>query len=159
MLLASHERASLTKTGLERSMLYLLSLTQSQTDCSVNSGHRELIVSLYNRFNIIADSIIFGSTFGTFFQTINDDVEFPFGISSYSYSRMSQLGSMLSIFLIIDINIYGLIYTLLLLFRQPWLMCSPKRHNIIFKWTRNTKLNSFMEVYHAPYSIQADCCC
>ena len=43
-------------------------LTQSQTGCSVNSGHRELIVSLYNRFNIIADSIIFGSTFGTFFQ-------------------------------------------------------------------------------------------
>ena len=42
----------------------------------------------------------------------------------------------------------GLVYTVLL-FSWQWLLCLP---NIkIFKWTRNQKLHTFIETYHAPY--------
>jgi len=62
MLLALHEWPSLTRIGQVRSILYLPSLTQSQTACSVHGFY-----SLTNGSNIIADSIVLGSTFGTFF--------------------------------------------------------------------------------------------
>ena len=42
----------------------------------------------------------------------------------------------------------GVIYTSLL-FTWQWLTRAPNKH--IFKWVRNTKLNSFMDAYHAPY--------
>ena len=76
MLLASHKWASLTRIGQVRSILYLPSLTQSQTACSVSSVHG--FYSLTNGSNIIADSIVLGSTFGTFFYTIDNNVEFAF---------------------------------------------------------------------------------
>ena len=42
----------------------------------------------------------------------------------------------------------GVIYTSLL-FTWQWLTRAPNKY--IFKWIRNTKLNSFMDAYHAPY--------
>ena len=48
----------------------------------------------------------------------------------------------------IVIIIIGIAYTLLL-FSWQWLLRSPNKK--IFKWVRNTKLNSFIEAYHAPY--------
>ena len=46
------------------------------------------------------------------------------------------------------IVIVGLAYTVLL-FSWQWLLRAPNKK--IFKWIRNSKLNSFMEAYHAPY--------
>ena len=42
----------------------------------------------------------------------------------------------------------GLIYTILLLSWQ-WLLCLPSWR--VFSWTRNQKLHTFIETYHAPY--------
>lgn len=42
----------------------------------------------------------------------------------------------------------GLVYTALL-FSWQWLLCLPNFK--IFKWTRNQKLHTFIETYHAPY--------
>jgi predicted outer membrane repeat protein len=43
----------------------------------------------------------------------------------------------------------GVPYTVLL-FLWQWLVRTPKWK--VFKWTRNTKLNAFISVYHAPYN-------
>lgn len=42
----------------------------------------------------------------------------------------------------------GLVYTALL-FSWQWLLCLPNLK--MFKWTRNQKLHTFIETYHAPY--------
>ena len=42
----------------------------------------------------------------------------------------------------------GLVFTLIL-FSWQWLLCLPNWK--IFKWTRNQKLHTFIETYHAPY--------
>ncbi len=46
------------------------------------------------------------------------------------------------------IILVGVPYTILL-FLWQWLARAPKCK--IFKWTRNTKLNAFISVHHAPY--------
>ena len=45
----------------------------------------------------------------------------------------------------------GLAYTILL-FSWQWLLQAPNKK--IFEWVRNTKLNSFMDAYHAPYRLR-----
>jgi len=52
MLLASDERASLTRISWVRSILYLPSLTQSQTACLVSSGHKDFIVLLMDPISL-----------------------------------------------------------------------------------------------------------
>ena len=47
------------------------------------------------------------------------------------------------------IIVVGAPYTILLLFWQ-WIIRAPRRK--VFKWTRNTKLNAFIAVYHVPYN-------
>ena len=47
------------------------------------------------------------------------------------------------------IILVGVPYTILLFFWQ-WLVRAPKWK--VFKWTRNTKLNTFISVHHAPYN-------
>ncbi len=49
----------------------------------------------------------------------------------------------------IFIIILGIAYTFLLLFWQ-WLVLLPDRK--IFRWLRNTKLSSFIDAYHAPFT-------
>ena len=49
----------------------------------------------------------------------------------------------------IIIVILGIVYTFLLLFWQ-WLVLLPDRR--IFRWVRNTKLSSFIDAYHAPFT-------
>ena len=44
---------------------------------------------------------------------------------------------------------FGLIYTVLL-FSWQWLLCLPDWK--MFKWTRNQKLQTFIETYHAPFT-------
>ena len=51
----------------------------------------------------------------------------------------------------IAISITGLLYTIIL-FSWQWLQKAPNKW--IFKWTRNTKLNLFMEAYLAPYKAK-----
>ena len=46
------------------------------------------------------------------------------------------------------ILLFGVTYTLLLVFWQ-WLLCCPYRKTL--RWIRDVKLNSFMDAYHAPY--------
>ena len=43
---------------------------------------------------------------------------------------------------------FGLIYTALL-FSWQWLLCLPDWK--VFKWTRNQKLQTFIETHHAPF--------
>ena len=58
-------------------------------------------------------------------------------------------GKHIPLFLVaVVILIFGIVYTILLFSWQWLLRLSDKR---IFKWIRNTKLNSFMDAYHAPY--------
>ena len=47
------------------------------------------------------------------------------------------------------IILVGVPYTILLLFWQ-WIVGAPRWK--VFKWTRNTKLNAFIAVYHVPYN-------
>ena len=47
------------------------------------------------------------------------------------------------------IILIGLPYTILLLLWQ-WIVCAPRWK--MFKWTRNTKLNAFINTYHAPHN-------
>ena len=49
------------------------------------------------------------------------------------------------------IILVGVPYTILL-FLWQWLVRTPKWK--IFKWTRNTKLDAFVSVYHAPYNYK-----
>ena len=49
----------------------------------------------------------------------------------------------------IIIMILGIVYTFLLLFWQ-WLVLLPDQR--IFRWVRNTKLSSFIDAYHAPFT-------
>ena len=49
------------------------------------------------------------------------------------------------------IVILGIAYTFLLLFWQ-WLVLLPDRR--IFRWVRNTKLSSFIDAYHAPFTAR-----
>ena len=51
----------------------------------------------------------------------------------------------------IAIVILGITYTVLL-FSWQWLLRAPS--NIFFAWTRNTRLNSFMDAYLAPYKLK-----
>ena len=46
----------------------------------------------------------------------------------------------------------GIVYTVLLFFWQ-WLLKAPQKM-ILLSWTRNTKLNSFMDAYLAPYTLK-----
>ena len=47
--------------------------------------------------------------------------------------------------------IIGLMY-MLFLFSWQWILQLNK--NKMFKWIRNTRLNSFMDAYHAPYHFK-----
>ena len=49
------------------------------------------------------------------------------------------------------IILIGVPYTILL-FLWQWLVRAPNWK--VFKWTRNTKLNTFISVHHAPYNIK-----
>ena len=51
----------------------------------------------------------------------------------------------------IIIVIIGLMYTLFL-FSWQWIL--QMNENKIFKWIRSTRLNSFMDAYHAPYQFK-----
>ena len=51
----------------------------------------------------------------------------------------------------IAIVILGITYTVLL-FSWQWLLRAPS--NFLFAWTRNTRLNSFMDAYLAPYKLK-----
>ena len=62
MLLASDERASLTRISWVRSILYLPSLTHAVTDCLLGKLRTQGFYSLTNGSNIIADSTVLGST-------------------------------------------------------------------------------------------------
>ena len=64
-----------------------------------------------------------------------------------NYRQQKHLGLYIVAILIIVIIIIP--YTILLLLWQ-WIVHAPKWK--IFKWTRNTKLNAFISVYHAPYT-------
>ena len=55
---------------------------------------------------------------------------------------------LLAAFLVV---IVGLMYTLFL-FSWQWVL--HLNENTIFKWIRNTRLNSFMDAYHAPYKFK-----
>ena len=50
------------------------------------------------------------------------------------------------------ILLLGIVYTVLLFFWQ-WLLKAPQKM-ILLSWTRNTKLNSFMDAYLAPYTLK-----
>ena len=62
------------------------------------------------------------------------------------YLRGKHVALVLIALLII---LMGVPYTILL-FLWQWLIRAPKWK--IFKWTRNTKLNAFISVHHAPYN-------
>ena len=62
------------------------------------------------------------------------------------YLRGKHVALVLIALLII---LMGVPYTIVLLLWQ-WLIRAPKWK--IFKWTRNTKLNAFISVHHAPYN-------
>jgi hypothetical protein len=62
------------------------------------------------------------------------------------YFQGKHVGLVLASLLII---IIGVPYTVLL-FLWQWLVRAPNWK--VFKWTRNTKLNSFVSVHHAPYN-------
>ena len=49
------------------------------------------------------------------------------------------------------ITLVGVPYTFLLLFWQ-WIVRAPRW--MIFKWRKNTKLNAFIAVHHAPYNSE-----
>ena len=51
-------------------------------------------------------------------------------------------------FTVLLLLLVGLVYTALL-FSWQWLVCLPSWR--IFNWTRNQKLHTFIETYHAPY--------
>ena len=51
----------------------------------------------------------------------------------------------------IIIILIGIPYTSILLLWQ-WIVCAPRWK--IFKWTRNTKLNTFVFIHHAPYNAK-----
>ena len=58
-------------------------------------------------------------------------------------------GKHIALFLVaLTLLLLGLIYTFLL-FSWQWLLCLPSWR--IFSWTRNQKLHTFIETYHAPY--------
>ena len=62
------------------------------------------------------------------------------------YFRGKHVALVLVALLII---LVGVPYTILL-FLWQWLVRAPEWK--VFKWTRNTKLNAFISVYHAPYN-------
>ena len=47
--------------------------------------------------------------------------------------------------------IIGFVYTILIFFWQWFLRCSRSR---LFNWTRNSKLNAFIDTYHAPHTAK-----
>ena len=51
----------------------------------------------------------------------------------------------------IFILVLGLLYTILIFFWQ-WLLRCPRL--MLFKWTRNQKLHSFIDTYHVPYTAK-----
>ena len=65
--------------------------------------------------------------------------------ASVKYLRGKHIPLFLVAMLIV---ILGVIYTVLLTCWQ-WLLRAPNKK--VFSWIRNTRLNSFMDAYHAPY--------
>ena len=70
----------------------------------------------------------------------------PDGSVKYFQGKHAAL-AIVALFIIL----VGVPYTILLLLWQ-WIVHAPRWK--IFKWTRNTKLNAFITVYHVPYNSQ-----
>ena len=70
----------------------------------------------------------------------------------YDASMPYFTGKRIPLFIMaIFIFLLGIVYTFLLLFWQ-WLVLLPDQR--IFQWVRNTKLSSFMDAYHAPFTAR-----
>ena len=75
---------------------------------------------------------------------LNETVWLPDGNVKYLQEKHVVL-FMVALFIIL----IGVPYTIFL-FLWQWIVRAPKWK--IFKWTRNTKLNAFIDTYHAPYT-------
>ena len=75
-----------------------------------------------------------------------ETVWFPDGNVQYFLGKHAAL-----VIVAIIIILIGIPYTSIL-FLWQWIVCAPKWK--IFKWTRNTKLNTFVFVHHAPYNAK-----
>ena len=76
-----------------------------------------------------------------------ETVWLPDGNIKYIQGKHAAL-VIVSLFIII---LFGVPYTILLLLWQ-WIVCAPRWK--VFKWTRNTKLNTFISVYHVPHNCE-----
>ena len=70
----------------------------------------------------------------------------PDGNEKYSLGKHAAL-----VIVAIIIILIGIPYTSIL-FLWQWIVCAPRWK--IFKWTRNTKLNTFVFAHHAPYNAK-----
>ena len=82
----------------------------------------------------------------------SEDDEYVEVVWAYDASVPYLKGKHILLFIVaILVFLIGFVYTFLLLFWQ-WLVYLP--NNILFKWVRNTKLSSFIDAYHAPFSAR-----
>ena len=82
----------------------------------------------------------------------SEDDEYVEVVWAYDASVPYLKGKHILLFIVaIFIFLIGFVYTFLLLFWQ-WLVYLP--NNTIFKWVRNTKLSSFIDAYHAPFTAR-----
>ena len=82
----------------------------------------------------------------------SEDNEYVEVVWAYDASVPYLKGKHILLFIVaIFIFLIGFVYTFLLLFWQ-WLVYLP--NNILFKWIRNTKLSSFIDAYHAPFTAR-----
>ena len=82
----------------------------------------------------------------------SEDDEYVEVVWAYDASVPYLKGKHILLFIVaIFIFLIGFVYTFLLLFWQ-WLVYLP--NNSLFKWVRNTKLSSFIDAYHAPFSAR-----
>ena len=136
--------------------LYMISLVLAIIIISKHSLRCARLLGRRNPVATLATLILL--SYAYFLRSVLDilsftKIKYPDGIykivwlpdASVKYFQRKHIPLFLSALVLTTI---GLAYTILL-FSWQWLHRLP--NIVIFKWLRNTKLNSFIEAYHAPY--------
>ena len=123
--------------------------SKCSSKCSTLLGRRNPVATLATLI-LLSYTFIFRSIIDIFMAAI---VNYPDGSyqtvwrpdASVKYFQGKHIPLLLLATILV---VAGLVYTIIL-FSWQWLLRAPNTR--LLRWVRNTKLNSFMDAYHAPY--------
>ena len=123
--------------------------SKCSSKCSALLGRRNPVATLATLI-LLSYTFIFRSIIDIFMGAI---VDYPDGSYQIVWQPDASVryfqGKHIPLFLLATILVVaGLVYTIIL-FSWQWLLRVPNTR--LLRWVRNTKLNSFMDAYHAPY--------